>query len=143
VVVSPFVEIVAHGNAMRASLIVEKHFSFVPNDLADLKYLNYVFLDLKNASSFDDDFILFLDDVDEAFFVGESLILLVFDNNNPNSFTQFGTVISWELENVRRGGIRRLEAIERWASKLFDDYRKFRGISNVKSIRKLLKEKKT
>ena len=80
-----------------------------------------VFLKLENASLFNDDFIPFFDDIGKFFFVGESSILLVSDNNNLNSFIQFETMTLGKLKNVRHGGIRRLEATKRWASKLFDD----------------------
>jgi hypothetical protein len=107
----------------------------------------YVFPNPSPGIDCSDDFIPLVEDVDEALFTFESAVIpgdhnVANDNitNNKSSTECFRIAIAAELENVRRGGVRRSEASERWATRSFEDWRRIRGLSVEKTIGELSEE---
>jgi hypothetical protein len=111
--------------------IVEKDYSVVLDDFADLDFLNICFPDsldncdlydaLDGSELFEDNFVPTVDDANECLFIDESLIVPVLVSNDFGP-SRFGTVTEGELENVRRGGIHHFEASKYSAARAYDDW---------------------
>jgi hypothetical protein len=136
---------------MPVSAVSERNFSIVLDDIADLIVAadsgdvsidiccTFPEIDLDSQFDCDSEFILSVEDVDESLFVNESVVLLKPSNSDTGS-SRFGTATIIELENVRRGGARKSEATEKWATRSFDDWQVFRGLSTEKNIGELSEE---
>jgi hypothetical protein len=113
----------------------DRNFSIIPDDIADLLVASYLdrafpvvsgdvsidicsmFPEVYPDSQFDSDadFIPSVEDIDESLFVNASVVLPMPSKSDLDS-ARFGTTTTAELENVRRGGVCRSEAMEKWAT---------------------------
>jgi hypothetical protein len=110
-------------------------------DVDVLDFPESIFSNASPAIGLNNDFIPSVEDVDESLFTFESAVvpddLVVCNNNiasNNSSNDHFGTATAAELENVKRGGIRRSEASKRWTIRSFNDWRRIRGLSIEKTF---------
>jgi hypothetical protein len=150
---------ISFDTAIQNTMNVQRDFTYVPDDIAELAvfFEDPRALDDGNAPideslptlpksfptvDFDDEFIPSVEDVDESLFVPESVVLPdeFGDTNSNRGDVCFGIATTAELENVRRGGVRRSESNEKWASRSFDDWMKIHGLSVEKSIGDLSEE---
>jgi hypothetical protein len=135
--------LVSFDTTVQNTVNVQRDYTYVPDDIAELTifFADPESLDKGNAlinerlSSlpesflavyFDDEFIPYVEDADESLFVPVSIVVPGESNDtNPAcGDVRFDIATVAELENVRRGGVRRSESNGKWASRSFDDWRK-------------------
>jgi hypothetical protein len=158
------VDVVVNNDSEAADPAPETDFSSFPDDIADClnifdtvenvdkpscgsSSMAYEFSSLPDDIAIDDEFYLpSIDDVNEELFLNEASVEASASRDNNVDLTSvtvsgcFENATVEEMEAVRKGGVRRSEASEKWAARAFDDWREFRGFSIEKSIGDLFEE---